>query len=164
MLIGRLLGGTKGSCKGKISLTNTSSVFELLSWLQMVSLVLATCKMPPPVHETSITTVAAVLGYVTSIVATQQNETWRRKGRNFEQSSAEQSWSCLQWNSSSCFQQGSRFIQPHPVFLLNTTKYQLVQPKMKAIYNFVMASTAQMKFIVWRIVHKVDSECTKLLF
>lgn len=35
--------------------------------------------MPSPVNETSITTVAALQGYVTSIVATKQNETWRQK-------------------------------------------------------------------------------------
>lgn len=45
----------------------------------MVSSVLATCKMPPSAHKTSITTVAAARGYVTPMVARKQNETWRRK-------------------------------------------------------------------------------------
>lgn len=35
--------------------------------------------MPPSAHETSITTVAAALRYVTPMVARKQNETWRRK-------------------------------------------------------------------------------------
>lgn len=45
----------------------------------MVSPVLPTRKMPPSAHETSITTVAAVRGYVTPMVVRKQNETWRQK-------------------------------------------------------------------------------------
>lgn len=45
----------------------------------MVSPVPETCKMPLSVHETSITTVAGTLGYVTPKVARMQNETWRQK-------------------------------------------------------------------------------------
>jgi len=57
----------------------------------------------------SITIVAAVSSYATPMVARQQNKKWRQKEGNWE----EQSLSCLQWNSMSCFQQGSRFIQTY---------------------------------------------------
>lgn len=58
-------------------------LFELLSWLQMVSPVLATCKMPPSAHETSITTVAAALSYITPM-GSEKAKKWNMeaKGRN----------------------------------------------------------------------------------
>lgn len=118
------------SLREHFSGAKASSLSELLSWLQMVSPVLATCKMPLSAHETSITTVAAARGYVRPKVARKQNETWRRKeGIWAEQCRAKLELSAVKQHS--CFQQGSRFAPPHPASTHLRQRY-------KAIYSLAL--------------------------